>query len=310
MHEVRMSVAILRRPVVALLLGAILAGCGDDKKWAVPDEEAPVLVTANPTPKKPPEPEAKPAPQPGPPVPAIPGQPPGKGAFQRVSNLGVAHDAGREMGGGLWVSVVSNAKECAIYLVVLSLKGSNWVFEESKALPTDYCEEEGRGPALACCEMTDCKGKRLTDFDVKLKTSDYDNDGAKEAMVSYTIPVLMAGTGPGYVRAAVIAEVSPKIAFTFADGITFDYEKNYGHRGGLAFKDLNGDGIEDIRIQNTFFYNCTFYDDNAYRTCKRKDERGFAYEKLEDRDYIWDPAGKRFKPSTGQGKYSCSIPEQ
>jgi hypothetical protein len=212
------------------------------------------------------------------------------------------------MGGGLWVSVVSNAKECAIHLVVLSLEGGNWVFKESKALPTDYCEEEGRGPALACCEMTDCSGKVLTNFDIELNTSDYDNDGAKEAMVSYTIPVMMGGAGPGNVRAAVIAEVSPKIAFSFEDGLTFDYEENYGHEGSLVFKDLNNDGIEDIRIKNTFFYNCTYYDDNAYQLCRKKNKRGYAYEKLKDRDYMWNPSSKRFEPSTGQEKYSCSVP--
>jgi hypothetical protein len=217
---------------------------------------------------------------------------------------------GQERGGGLWVSVVSNAEACALYLVVLELKGSNWVFKESKALPTDYCEEEGRRPALACCEMTDRRGKKLTDFDIELKIDDYDKDGAKEAMVSYTIPVTMTGAGPGYVRAAVIADVSPGIAFAFADGITFDYEGNYGHEGGLAFKDLNGDGVEDIRIKNTFFYNCTYYDDNAFKLCKKKNKRGYAYEKLEDRDYVWDAAGKRFKPKAGQGKYGCQVPKQ
>ena len=67
---------------------------------------------------------------------------------------------------------------------------------------------------------------------------------------------------------------------------------------------------EDIRIENTFFYNCTYFDDNAFQLCKKKDKRGYAYEKLKDRDYVWNPASKRFKPSAGQQKYSCSVPEQ
>lgn len=305
-----MSTEMLRLPMVtALLIGAALAaGCGDDK--TAPSQVAPTLVLPSLTPKEPPVPEAPPAPSPGPPVPAVPGNPPGKFAFQRVSNLGIAHDPGKEMGGGLWVSVVSDAKACALHLVVLSLKGSNWVFQESKALPTGYCEEEGRGPSLACCEMTGCKGTARTDFDVELKTGDYDNDRATEVMVSYTVPILMAGTGPGNVRAAVIAEVSPRISFSFADGILFDYEGNYGHQGSLAFEDLNKDGIQDIRIQNTFFYNCTYYDNDAYRLCKKKNQRGYAYEKLKDRAYVWNPASKTFQPSAGQEKYSCSVPEQ
>ena len=111
-------------------------------------------------------------------------------------------------------------------------------------------------------------------------------------------------------RAAVIADVRPKTTFSFADGIKFDYEGNYGHEGDLKLKDLNKDGIEDIRIPNTFFYNCTYYDDNARKLCKKKNKRGYAYEKLEDRDYVWNPAERRFAPAGGVEKYNCRVPAQ